>query len=115
MPKESNREARVQRTRELVEVHGIIDDSWVHTQGLAALGLPELEIRGVPNFLYPEAGQLLLHIADYMIHDKAQIQPGQTMRTGPGQYFRFMKGEPPPSNEGKYASETLRLVDISGT
>jgi hypothetical protein len=42
---------------------------WLHTHGLAAHGMPELEMKDVPAFLRLAAGGLLNDVAGYLLND----------------------------------------------
>lgn len=62
---------RLDPQREVV-LHYVTDGparGWFHTHGLAAHGKPELEIRSVPGFLRPAAGEILNALADYLLND----------------------------------------------
>jgi hypothetical protein len=100
-----------------VKVDGVIGQGWVHTHGMAALGLPELEIRGVPNFLFDAAAGLLHHVAEYMIRAKRKgpVKLGQTMAVSDHCAFRFVKAEAQPDCGNHYQVERWRLVDIELT
>lgn len=84
--------------RTFIRVDMIIDDpnvpdsviGWVHTHGMWEIfGLPELEIRGVrPDFMMISAGQMLNHVAQYMVDGQSgtkgakPVVAGQTMSLG---------------------------------
>ncbi len=63
---------------------------WVHTHGMwEVFGLPELEIRGVrPDFMMISAGQMLNHVAQYMVDGQTgkdgakPVKAGQVMSLG---------------------------------
>lgn len=61
----------------------------IRTQGHAAQGLPELEIRGVPLFLAPDATRLLGKVSSYMLANRETIKLGDTMAVG-NEQARFM-------------------------
>lgn len=61
----------------------------IRTQGHAAQGLPELEIRGVPLFLAPDATRLLGKVSSFMLANRDAIKLGDTMAVG-SESARFM-------------------------
>ena len=93
-------------------IHHVTGTGWVHTHGLAVLGLPELEIRGIPGFLAKDAARLLNEVSEYMQETKTPVRLGETMETSPRTAFRFVKGDPIPGNECHYEEERWQLVDI---
>lgn len=84
--------------RHFVRIDMIIDEpstpkntiGWVHTHGMwPVFGLPELEIRGVrPDFMMISAGQMLNHVAQYMVDSQTgrngakPVSAGQTFSMG---------------------------------
>jgi hypothetical protein len=65
---------RIDPRREMA-VHVLTDGpskGWVHTHGLAAHGMPELEMRNVPLFLGAAATGLLNDLAEYLLNDLAK-------------------------------------------
>jgi len=65
--------------RSAIDVHHILGGpthGWVHTHGLAQLGLPELEIRGVPAFLGAAASRLLVEVANHLAEGKDTAEAG---------------------------------------
>lgn len=105
-----------------VAVHMIIADEddpdeettgWVHTHGMDARGLPELEIRGVrPAFLMVNAGELLNKIAAYMVASGNVIKAGENMamdRQG-HQVVRFHAAVPMASPHAVDHYDVLRLT-----
>lgn len=100
-----------------IQIVGIVDGpSWYHTQGMRLFGLPELEIVGVPRYLYLAVGSLLNEIADYMINKDGVVSAGQTMQVGPSPPCMFI--ESPGREEIDSAwydgKEVLRIVDFEG-
>ncbi len=91
-------------------LHHVTGTGWVHTHGLADLGLPELEIRGVPDFLAEDAARLLKLVARYMKTNRVKL--GETMATSPRTAFRFVKAAPIPGNEDHYEDERWQIVDV---
>jgi hypothetical protein len=92
---------------------------WVHTHGLAALGLPELEIRGVPLLLGRQAAALLEGIADYMLNEAGKpVLAGHKMRLNESM-FQLIEGAPNDAagyDSGHYGAGVTRLtlVDMEG-
>jgi len=64
----------------VIDVHIVTEETgiWAHTHGLAAYGLPELEVRDAPSYLATPAGTLLNAVADYLLNS------GKTVRVGEG-------------------------------
>jgi hypothetical protein len=98
------------RQGEFMILHHVTGTGWVHTHGLASLGLPELEVRGVPDFLAEDAARLLNLVAGYM--RKKRVKLGETMATSPRTSFRFIKADPIPGNEDHYEDERWQIVDV---
>ncbi|HSD20929.1 MAG TPA: hypothetical protein VLC54_12875 [Anaeromyxobacter sp.] len=69
-----------------IELHHVTDGparGWLHTHGLAAHGLPELEMRNVPLFLGKAAAGVLNDLADYLLNEAtAPLLAGQLVRLG---------------------------------
>lgn len=106
--------------RDHIVIHCITEEphcGWMHTHGMAELGLPELEIRSVPLFLSPDAANLLNHIAQYMydgkngLNDARPVKLGQRLGVGPMQIVQFVKLMPIPGEEDHYANECWALSD----
>ena len=104
----------------VVELHLVTNGrhgqkGWIHTHGMDKLGCAELEIRNVPLFLAVEAGELLNHVAQYLIDQKRGGGPavhlGQTMSTGQYSTFRFVKLPPIVGSEHHFQSERWALSD----
>jgi hypothetical protein len=93
-------------------MHWVIGRGWIHTHGLAERGYPEIEVRGVPDFLAESAAGLIRHVADYMLDEEVRIKPGETMETSPRTRFRLTKSEAIPGDEDHYAVERLQIVDV---
>jgi hypothetical protein len=54
---------------EVIEVHAVADDedyaiAWIHTHGMNALGMPELEMLEIPGHLIDSAGGFLNRLAN---------------------------------------------------
>lgn len=101
----------------VLRVHVVADGDgaggWVHTHGLAAFGLPELEIRGIqPPYLAPVAGHILTEIADYLLNGSAEVCLGDTMDLGLGSCVRFERSEPLASQPDHYERERWSVVDM---
>jgi hypothetical protein len=95
-----------------MKMHHVIGMGWVHTHGMADLGLPELEIRGIHDFLAEDAARLLKEVCGYMQTSERPVRLGETMSTGPRTAFRFVKAALIPGNEDHYDDERWQLVDI---
>ena len=67
--------------REHVVVHGETGDAdgiWVHTHGLLKFARPEMELYGVPEPVWRDAGAALLDLSMYLIGG-ALVRPGETV------------------------------------
>jgi hypothetical protein len=95
-----------------IEFHYLIESGWLHTHGMEALGLPELEARHIPGFLCEANTTLLSFICDYMIESDARVRAGETMKISDRTHFRFVASEPMPGNEDHYVVERLQIVDF---
>jgi len=85
---------------------------WVHTHGMTAFGLPELEMRNVPSFLVEGAAKLLRSICHYMRQPGVVISVGETMATSPRTRFRFLKSQPIPGHENHFVEERWQIVEV---
>ena len=94
-----------------IRVHWLIEDGWVHTHGLDALGFPELEARHIPGFLGEFADELLRATAWYMIVTGRRIHPGEEVPLSARTRFRLVTPKPFPGNEDHYEVERLLIVD----
>lgn len=107
--------------QKLIDIHLVTDGGkskgWAHTHGMNSLGYPDLEIRGVPLFLGPDAATLLNHVAGYIMTCKRPVLVGQKMAISPMQVFLFKDGcaEPidddPEVIKSHYKDERLWLSD----
>jgi hypothetical protein len=95
-----------------IQIEYILGSGWVHTHGMDAAGMPELEVRHVPAFLAEAAADLLNRVCDYMLRTGKRIRHGETMQTSPRTHVRFVCPEPMPENEDHYAVERLQVLDI---
>ena len=93
-------------------MHWVIGTGWIHTHGMAERGYPEVEVRGVPDFLAESAAGLIRHVCNYMLDEEVRIKPGETMETSPRTRFRLIKAEPLPGEEDHYLVERLQIVDV---
>jgi hypothetical protein len=92
---------------------GADTDGWVHTHGLQALGLPELEIRGVaPRFLMPAAAMLLSNIADYMVNGGRRVAVGDAMVLDELTFVRVARAEPIPGEADHYQHERWTVLEV---
>lgn len=107
----------------LIQIHMVTDGEgtkgWVHTHGMATMGLPELEIRNVnPLYLMSTAGGLLNHIAQYMLDAKRGVDGAEAVKLNdtfgfghsPDQKGRFVKLDPIPGDEEHFTHERWALV-----
>ena len=86
---------------------------WVHSEGLAAFGHPEIEVRNVPLFLFEAAGELINDIADMLLNGTASGKPllcGHVVQVSPLCIYRVVASEPfvGPSEDVEFANEILR-------
>lgn len=95
--------------------HHVLGTGWIHTHGMDRHGLPELEIRDVPDFLAPAAANLLGQVCDYMLEGGRAIKAGESVALGGGTPFRLVRAEPTPGTEDHYEAERLRLEDAEAT
>lgn len=115
---EQKRDPVLEEVLKRVQIHLITDGEgtfrWIHTHGMEHWGLPNLEIRGVPMFLGPEATGLLNHIACYMVESQKEgkfVVPGERMQTGPMQIFEFVTLPPIEGQEDHFEYPRLALSD----
>lgn len=108
--------------RDHIDVHMVFDGDktkgWVHTHGMHKFELPELEIRDVnPVFMMTAAGQLVNHIAQYMVDGIKPVKLGEIFAWGhhPGMRCRFKKLDPIPGDEEHFTHERWAIVDIGTT
>jgi hypothetical protein len=85
---------------------------WIHTHGMDQHGLPELEMRDIPNFLGEYAADLLEQVCDYMLESGMTIRLGETMAISSRTQFRFVLPVPIPGHEDHYATERWQIVDV---
>jgi hypothetical protein len=104
--------------RERVKLELVTDGparGWLHTHGLAELGHPELEIRGVPFFLGHAAAQVLGELVDDLVHTATKpLLAGQSLSIGRASY-RVIEGRPDEEagfDPGHYRDVRLTLVDL---
>ncbi|MFT3914386.1 MAG: hypothetical protein QM704_09785 [Anaeromyxobacteraceae bacterium] len=104
--------------RSLVTLEVVCDGparGWVHTHGLAALGHPELEIRGVPMFLGHAAAQVLGDLVDYLVNDATHpLLAGQNVGLARAS-FQVVEGHPDEAagyDAYHYVDPRLTLVDL---
>jgi Domain of unknown function (DUF4261) len=93
-------------------MHWVIGTGWIHTHGMEERGYPEVEVRGVPDFLAESVAGLIRHVCDYMLDEAVSIKPGETMQTSPRTRFQLIKPEPLPGEEDHYTVERLQIVDV---
>lgn len=102
----------------LIAIHIVSDDrGWVHTHGMDKLGLPELEIRGVPLYFAGLAVGLLNHVAQYMYDGKngvgsaKPVELNQVMSVDAMSTFKFVKLPPMEGDEAHFEVERWALSD----
>lgn len=102
---------------DLVQIHLVTDGDdtkgWIHTHGMDALGLPELEIKGIPLFMGTAACALLNEFGRYMMENPDRpVLEGQNIQMGPA---LFSVKECPrlsiDEGDGHYTVRRLELVD----
>src|SRR5271165_3328743 len=49
------------------DIDWVIGTGWIHTHGMAERGYPEVEVRGVPDFLGESATALVRTVCNYML------------------------------------------------
>lgn len=107
------RKSKRGKTRnEGIQIEYISGTGWIHTHGMDAAGLPEVEIRHVPAFLAEAAANLVNMVCDHMLDTGTRIEPGQVIAASPRTHFRLVSPDPMPGNEDHYAVERLQIVDI---
>jgi Domain of unknown function (DUF4261) len=97
---------------ERFDIHWVIGTGWIHTHGMADRGYPEVEVRGVPDFLAEAAAGLIRHVCDYMLDEVVRIKPGETIETSPRTRFQLIKPEPLPGEGEHYSVERLQIMDV---
>ncbi len=110
---------RLQEILEKIQVHLVTGGDeqlgWIHTHGMEEWDLPNLEIRGVPLFLGPEAASLLNHVATYMVGIKEEedrrVQLGERMQIGPMAIFQFVELPPIKGDEAHFEYPRWALSD----
>jgi hypothetical protein len=102
---------------EHVRVEGVTDGSgWVHTHGMVTLGLPELEMRGVPLYLMGAASRLMNIIASYMYEGKNghpgthPVRAGESLQIG-NITVRVDVATPISGDEEHYVTERWVVTD----
>lgn len=101
----------------VLQIHMVADvdqrGPWVHTHGLEAFGLPELEIRGVmPCFLLPAAAGILVEVADYLLNGGRAVSLGQALALDEVTLVRIGRAEPLPGQLDHYGHERWMVVDV---
>lgn len=88
------------------------EGAWVHTHGMDEYGLPELEIRGIPNFLIEPAANILHAVTDYMLDSGKVIALGESFAVSDQIVFTFTKAVPLPGEEDHYDVERWLIADL---
>lgn len=86
-------------------------DGWVHTHGMADLGLPELEARQIPRYLMQPTAHLLWTIAEYMLDSDRPVLLGDTMHAEGYGKVTLRKLAPYCDYPSHYADERWAIVD----
>lgn len=119
-PRKKTAKAKIFNVPDHIDIHFVTEgmqSGWVHTHGMADLGLPELEIRDVPLFLASPAASLINHIAQYMYDGKhgigraKPVKLGQRFGTGPMQIVKFVMLHPIAGGGDHYDDERWALSD----
>lgn len=66
-----------------VDIHHVIGSGWVQSHGMARKRLPEVEVRGEPDFLTGHAGAIIQEVCAYMIDWKGVVRLGEAMGLSP--------------------------------
>jgi hypothetical protein len=110
---------RVRRARgacdDAIAIHYVTHLGWLHTHGMDAHGLPELEMRLVPAYLADAAAGLLQQVCDSMLRRGTHVEAGETMEVSEVSRFRFIKPEALLGGEDHYDMERLQIVDLEPT
>ena len=93
-----------------LKLHHVLGEGWIHTHGMQAHDLPELEVRGVPGFLLIPAGDLLRQVCEYMLVTGKVVRAGETMKVGPVR-VRFAEPVPQAGHEDHYRHPRLEVLD----
>lgn len=96
-----------------VLIHHVIEDGWIHTHGMDAFGLPELEIRNVPALFVEAAAHILREACHYMKTPGVVVRVGETMAVSPKTAFQFIRPDPLPGDEDHYEVERWQIVEIN--
>jgi hypothetical protein len=100
--------------RQAVTIHMVSAGSqqgWVHTHGMDQLGLPELEVRHVPQFLMRPTAELLWAVAEYMLQGERPVRVGEHMQVSGYGILTFRAAHPIPGHEDHYLVERWILTD----
>lgn len=97
-----------------IEVRTVLVVGWVYTEGLWALGLPELEVRDVPTWLSVDVTGMLVHVARFMMYAGTELRHGDTVMFKGGASFprliRFLRLYPIDADEAhRYEGPKDRL------
>jgi hypothetical protein len=110
------RHQRIDPRREVV-LHHVTDGparGWLHTHGLAAHGMPELELRDVPLFLGRAGAGLLNELAAYLLNDAPKpFAAGDLIQSGASRIL-LVEGRPNARggyDDGHYRELRLVLID----
>ena len=104
---------RINIQEHIIVIPLVTEYYWIRTEGMYKFNLPELEIVGIPRFMYSFAGMILNNVADYMINGDGEIKAGEKMAIG-HMIAPFLFEESPQTDTDPdwYEGRTvLRLVD----
>jgi hypothetical protein len=68
------------KENERFQVQWVFGTGWIHTHGMADRGYPELEVRGVPDFLAEPAAAPITCLYNYMIDERVSIKPARRFK-----------------------------------
>ena len=88
-PRPSAPQGKMSPSAGKVDIHWVTDRGWVHTHGMDALGLPELEIRDCPAYFGEAAARILRQVCDYMLDSGKVVKAGENMGISERTMFHF--------------------------
>ena len=103
------------RPVEGVIFHHVLATGWVHTHGMTAFGLPEFEIRDVPDLFVEAACGILRSVCHYLKAHGVVVRAGETMALSPKTAFRFIRPEPIPGEDDHYQQERWQIVEVEAS
>jgi hypothetical protein len=94
-----------------IQIDYDVECGWVQSHGMAASGLPELEITGVPSFLVEAAATFLGEVCDSLLQSDRRVKAGEMMETSPGAVVVFVRSTYKPCEEWQDEDERLKIID----